>query len=177
MGGFWGFGAFAYLLIAGGLLVALRRRVGLVAGTAFLGLLAFVAIIPQSNELRYYQFIPLTWAATIGMLFETFRERAPRAATGLLAAVLVLFGYMVSENLPHYSIEKVDYRDAAVAWQAANWWPMLQTGKTYCAVNMIPIGILMTGPTMHEYSIVDRSTVALCPAGSIVVTNAGIQKP
>jgi hypothetical protein len=40
---------------------------------------------------------------------------------------------------------------------------------------MLPIGILMTGPTMSEYSIVNRSSVSLCPPATILVTEAGIQ--
>ena len=40
---------------------------------------------------------------------------------------------------------------------------------------MVPIGIFLTGPTMLEYSIVDRSKEALCPHDSIVVTSDGIQ--
>ena len=177
MGGFWGIGVIVYLLVTFGMLVAFRRRAGVIACVAGVGLLCLVAVVPASNNLRYYMFIPLTWAATIGMLYPQLRGRSPRAALGLLVLVLALFGYMVSENLTHYQIQKVDYRDAAVAWGAADWWPKLQQGKTYCVVDMSPIGIMMTGPTMHEFSIVDRSKVSLCPVGTIVVTTAGIQGP
>jgi hypothetical protein len=177
MGGFWGFGVIVYLLITFGMLIAYRRRAGIVASVAGICLLCFVAVLPQSNELRYYMFIPLTWAATIGMLYPKLRDRFPRVGLGLLVLVLALFGHMVSENWTYYQIEKIGYVDAAVAWGAANWWPQLQRGRTYCVVDMLPIGIMMTGPTMSEYSIVDRSTVSLCPAGTIVVTWAGIQGP
>jgi Tetratricopeptide repeat len=177
MGGFWGFGVIVYLLVTFGMLIAYRRRAGIVASVAGIGLLCFVAVLPQSNELRYYMFIPLTWAATIGMLYPKLRDRFPRAGLGLLVLVLALFGHMVSQNWTYYQIEKIDYQDAAVAWGAAAWWPYLQQGQTYCVVDMLPIGIMMTGPTMSEYSIVDRSKVSLCPAGTIVVTTAGIQGP
>jgi hypothetical protein len=177
MGGFWGAGVVIYLLVTFGMLIAYRRRAGIVASVAGIGLLCFVAVLPVSNELRYYMFIPLTWAATIGMLYPHLRERFPHAALGLLGLVLVLFGYIVSENLTYYQIQNFDYRDAAVAWGAADWWPKLQPGKTYCVVDMLPIGIMMTGPTMHEFSIVDRTRVSLCPVGTIVVTTAGIQGP
>ncbi len=88
-----------------------------------------------------------------------------------------MFGYMVVENQARYQFEKVDYRDAAVVWGAADWWSKLQPGRPYCAVGMMPIGILLTGPTMHEYTIIDRSKIELCPRDSIVLTFAGIQGP
>jgi hypothetical protein len=175
MGGFWWVGVVIYLLVTAGMLILYRRRAGVIAVVAGIGLLALVAVLPQSNELRYYMFLPLTWAATIGMLFPTFRARFPRAAMGLLVVVLALFGYMVSENQPYYRLEKVDWHDAAVQWGAAAWWPRLHLGQTYCAVDMLPIGMLMTGPTMHDYSIIDRSKVTLCPVGAMVVTNNGVQ--
>jgi len=177
MGGFWGLGALMYLLVAFGLLIACRRRQGVIASIAGIGLLCLVAVLPQSNELRYYIFIPLTWAAAIGMMYPLLRDGFPRASIGILVLVLMLFGYMVSENLVYYKIKKVDYYDAAVASGAADWWPKLQQGRTYCVVNMLYKGFMITGPTMSEYSIVDRSEVALCPSGTILVTAAGIQGP
>ncbi len=178
MGGFWGLGVIVYLLIALGLLMGCRRRRGAVASIAGLGLLGFVAMLPQSNELRYYMFLPLTWAATIGMLFPQVRDRFPRASLGLLVLVLALFGYMVSDTLVYYQVQKVDYRDATVAWGASYWWPQLQQGRTYCVADMAmeAISIMMTGPTMSEYSIVSRSKASLCPAGTIVLTMADYQR-
>jgi hypothetical protein len=177
MGGFWGAGVVVYLVLTAGMLIAYRRKAGIIASIAGIGILGFVAILPQSNELRYYMFIPLTWAATIGMLYPHLRIRFPRAGSWLLVLVLALFGYMASENRPYYKIEALDNRDAAAVWGAAAWWPLLQQGETYCVVDMLPLGLLMTGPSMSEYSIVDRSNASLCPAGTVVVTKAGIQKP
>ena len=82
-GGFWGAGTLIYLVITFAMLMAYRRREGFIAGLAGLGLLAFVAVLPQSNELRYYMFIPLTWAATIGMLLPHIRREVPAAERGL----------------------------------------------------------------------------------------------
>jgi len=76
---------------------------------------------------------------------------------------------MDAENETHYEISRVDYTEAARQWGATRWWAQFERGKTYCTVDMVPIGILLTGPTMSEYSIVDRSTEALCPQQSIVV--------
>ena len=95
----------------------------------------------------------------------------------ILLLVLALFGYMVSQTWTDYEIERVDYQDAADAWGASSWWPLFVPGQTYCVVGMIPIGVLMTGPTMSEYTIVDRSSVSLCPPATILVTNDGIQGP
>ncbi len=175
MGGFWGVGVLIYLLIMFGMLIAFRRKAGVIACVAAVGVLCVVAVIPASNNMRYYMFIPLTWAATIGMLYPELRVRFPRIAVGLLGIVLVLFGYMVDQNATYYQIVPFGYRDAAVAWDAAKWWPKLQQGKTYCVVDMSPIGIMMTGPTMHEFEIVDRTKATLCPVGATIVTAAGIQ--
>ncbi len=106
MGGFWGVGVVVYLLITFGMLVAFRRRAGVIVSIAAFGVLCVISVIPASNNMRYYLFIPLTWAATIGMLYPELRDRFPRAALGLLGLVLVLFGYMVSENSAYYPISR-----------------------------------------------------------------------
>ena len=51
----------------------------------------------------------------------------------------------------------------------------LERGKTYCAVDMLPLGMMLTGPTMTEYTIIDRSRESLCPCGSIILTRNGVQ--
>jgi hypothetical protein len=176
MGGFWGFGVAVYLVVTAGLLISYRQRAGILAAIAGLALLALVAILPQSNELRYFQFIPLSWAAAIGMLYPHFRLAHPRAAIALLALVLAMFGYIVSENLGYYYVAPQDSRAIAVLSGADKWWPLLEPGKTYCAVEMpVVTAFLMTGPTLSEYSIVARSDLSLCPPGTIVITKAGIQ--
>lgn len=177
MGGFWSTAVVIYLVAMMTMLVLYRRRVGIVASVAAVGTLCFVGFLPQSHELRYYMFIPLTWAATIGMLFPQFRVRWPRAAPLFLLIALGLFLHMASENQPHYQISKTDYIDAARDWGASRWWPLLQRGQLYCAVDILPIGMLLTGPTMSEYAIVDRTKEALCPANSVIITSAGIQGP
>jgi 6-pyruvoyl-tetrahydropterin synthase-like protein len=175
MGGFWVFGVITYLLAAITMLVVCARKSGVVASAAFVATLCVVGLLPQSHELRYYMFIPLTWAAAIGMLFSQFRDSFPRAGLGFLVLALVLFVHMVGENAPHYEISRVGYTEAASLSGATDWWKQLEPGRKYCAVDMVPIGILLTGPTMSEYSIVDRSNAAFCPADSIVVTDSGIQ--
>jgi hypothetical protein len=153
-------------------LVACHRRRGAQAAAAAWLLLGFVAILPQSHQLRYHLFIPLSGAVSIGMLFPRFGQLAPRSASLLLTLIMGLFLHMVFENRSHYRVERVDYLSAARAWGAADWWPQLERGKTYCAINMVPIAMMLTGPTMTEYTIVDRSRADLCPAGSEHITRA-----
>lgn len=38
------------------------------------------------------------------------------------------------------------------------------------------IGILLTGPTMREYWIVDRTTRDLCPPGTPILTFGGLER-
>jgi hypothetical protein len=166
MGGFWNVAAGFYLVaLVGSLLVAFRRR-GAYAAAGALLLLAYVAALPQSNELRYYLFIPLSGAIALAMSMPRLEQRAPRSALGLLAMALGLFSYMVSENRVHYSVERIDQAAAAHAWGADVWWSRLQPGKRYCSVGMMPTSLLMTGPTLSEFSIVERSRADLCPTDS-----------
>ena len=175
MGGFWNVGVAAYLLSTMIMLVVRDRRTGAVASVVTLGVLCFVAFLPQSHELRYYQFIPLSWAAAIGILFPSFRTKTPMGALAFLITATGFFAYMVHENRVYYRVSKVDYMIAAREWGATKWWDKLERGQTYCAVDMVPLGILLTGPTMSEYSIVDRSREALCPPGTTVLTRDGLR--
>jgi hypothetical protein len=170
MGGFWNVAVVFYLVTVMVMLVVCKGRRGMVAGAGILALLGLVALLPQSHELRYFQFIPLTGAATIGVLLSRFKEVAPRAALTLLPVVMGLFLHMVGENWAHYRIERIDQAAAAEIWGATEFWPRLERGKTYCAVDMVPMAMLLTGPTLSEYHIVDRSRAALCPAGSEIIT-------
>jgi hypothetical protein len=90
----------------------------------------------------------------------------------LAAATMGLFLHMVFENRSHYRIERVGYLTAARSWNATDWWPKLMRGKVYCAVGMEPMAILLTGPTMSEYTIVERSRRELCPKSSVLLTPA-----
>jgi hypothetical protein len=170
MGGFWGAAAATYLVTLLGMLLTCLGKRGLVAGAGILVLLGFVAFLPQSNELRYYLFIPLSGAAAIGMLFTRFRQTAPRAALALIALAMGLSVHMAIENREHYRVDRIDTPMAARAWGAARHWPKLERGKTYCAVGMAPMAILLTGPSLSEHRIVDRSHAALCPPNTVVLS-------
>jgi dolichol-phosphate mannosyltransferase len=170
MGGFWNVGVVIYLGTVLAMLVACFRGRGVLAAAGMVLVLGFVGILPQSNELRYYLFIPLSGALSVGMLFPSLRESSPRAAVGLVTLVLGLFLYMVNENATHYAIERIDQKVAAREWGAEAIWPKLQTGKTHCAVDMLPMSVLLTGPTLSQYAVVDRARADLCPAGSVIIT-------
>ena len=156
------------------MLLTFDRKTGSIASVMCIGILCVTGLLPQSNELRYFLFIPLTCAATIGMTYPRIQQKCPRLALLLLINMLVLWSYMLAENWVHYQPEKIDYRKVAGYWGTPQWWEKLQTDKVYCAVDMMPIGILLTGPTMREYRIVDRSTEALCPKGSVILSKQGI---
>ena len=74
MGGFWCVEVVFYLIITMVLLCVNNLKKGIKASFFLLALLCFVAILPQSNEIRYFLFLPLSWAAIIGMLFPIVRE-------------------------------------------------------------------------------------------------------
>ncbi len=169
LGGYWGPSVAFYLVAMLALFVLHDRRRGIVAGAGSLVILVIVGCLPQSHELRYYMFLPLTWAAGIGMTFPSLSRRAPWAAAGLLVAVMALFGYMVGENRNAYAIERLDLEDAAHAYDADRIWPQLHAGPTYCAVLVEPLGILLTGPTLSEFRVVERKRIRDCPEGTIVI--------
>lgn len=176
-GGFWAVGTVFYLLTLGALLTLKSRSRGLAALAGIFGLICVVGLLPQSHELRYYLFLPLMWAGGIGMLFPDFKREIPTLVPAFLVMVLSMFGYMVWENLVHYRIERKGYREAADSWGASQWWSRLKQGERYCAVDMVPVGILLTGPTMTEFTIIDRSRAYLCPFPSTLIYRNGSEVP
>ena len=174
MGGFWNIGVVVYLTAALLMLVGFCRRRGVVAAIGFLASLAMVALVPQANELRYFMFIPLLWAAIIGMLYHRLVDWKPPAAALFGVMVIVMFWYMAMENRMYLTPSSYQWSDAARATGAEAYWPELERGKDYCAVGMMPISLLLTGPTASEYHIIDRMTAEGCPEGAIRITREGI---
>jgi tetratricopeptide repeat protein len=171
MGGFWNIAVVSFLGLLALFLWLHGGRKAWVLGAGAVGTLVMTAVQPESHWLRFYLFLPLSWAALLGMLLPGIRARYPAVAAGALALVTVLFVSSSWLNEVHYRIERIGYREAARYWGAEPWWPRLQSGVTYCARNMYPIGILLTGPTMKEFRIVDRRDAETCPAGSVEVRN------
>ena len=169
MGGFWNVAVITANAAIGLLALLFNRRKGFILLGAMAAVLSFVAILPHSHELRYYQFLPLTWAATIAMLLPRIRRSHPGVALTILCILLGEFVYVSSVNRSYYRVERIGYLEAAYAWNAAAWWPTLERGKVYCAVGFAPRGILLTGPTMSEFHIVDRTDAAQCPPNATVL--------
>jgi hypothetical protein len=133
-------------------------------GTILL-LWCFISVLPQSHYLRYFLFLPLTISALIAMLEPEVHKSYPMTALVILCVVLGEFVWVTRVNHAYYRVERVGYEDAAVAWGVQPYWKTMQPGETYCAVNFRPVGFLLTGPTMHEFHIIDRQDEEGCPAG------------
>jgi hypothetical protein len=175
MGGFWAVGVVAYLFSSVTILVTCRKKAGLALSFIGLGMLLFVGVLPQSNELRYYLFIPLVWAALIAMLFPEFRQKQPALAALFSLLTIGMFGYMVSENREHYRLEEIDFPKAATMYGADRFWSHMESGKLYCAVDLEPMGMLLTGPTMKEFSVHSQDKEEQCPSGAVVLMKDGSQ--
>ncbi len=170
MGGFWAVGVLTSVLIAvvGTLRSDARRGA---AGVALIaGMIAVVSVMPQSHELRYYLFLPLTLVAWNAALLERLRHRFPSWCAAVAVIALVGAGYMVRENRFYYGQSPVDRNMAATSWGAAAWWSLFTPGVTYCAVGVAPIGIFLTGPSMRDYGIVERDSIGACPRGMPIAT-------
>jgi hypothetical protein len=168
-GGFWVVGVITAVLAAILLGFLLQPARGFTVA-AFVGIMwGLTSVLPQSHELRYFQFLPLSVAAVVAMLMPKVRTRYP--ATVLVISCLILgeFIYIARVNRNYYRVEKMDYARAAQVLGAARIWPSLERGKTYCAVGFAPIGFMLTGPTMHEFHIVDRPDAGLCPANTAIL--------
>jgi hypothetical protein len=170
MGGFWNVAVQTALGLLAWLSWLVKREKAPILLGAMLALLCLVAVLPQSHELRYYLFLPLVWAALIGHLFPKVRQSHPAVALGVLGMLVLQFGYISYVNRDYYRIERVDYRAAAQSARVDGWWSRLESGREYCAVNMSPIEIILTGPTMSEFRITARTRKELCPENSVVIT-------
>jgi hypothetical protein len=169
MGGFWNVAVITANAAIGVLALLWNRRKAVILLGSMSAMLCFVALLPQSHELRYYQFLPLTWAATIGMLLPRIRRGYPVVALTILLVTLGEFVYVSNINRLYYRVERHGYLMATRTTTVPQWWPKLERGKTYCAVGFAPVGIMLTGPTLHEFHIIDRSDARLCPPNVTVI--------
>lgn len=174
MGGFWVWNVITYLFVSFTMLLAFKRKAGAFVILSFIIMMGVYSQMPLSHELRYFLFIPLCWGATIAMLFPALKAKSPELTFAFLSVAICLFLYMVSENRMHYKVERRTNLEAAERFEATNRWPMLKKGEVYCAVGMPPAPMLLTGPTMSEFQIIDRTNSLLCPKGSIVLTFDGV---
>jgi hypothetical protein len=164
-GGFWAVGVVTAALAAILLGFLSRPRNGFLVAGSIAVLWCFTSVLPQSHELRYFLFLPLTVAATVGMLIPRVRAGYPATVLAILCVVLCQFVWISKVNRSYYRVERVGYLQAAETWGASAYWKEMQPGKTYCAVGFEPIGFMLTGPTLHEFHIVDRKEAESCPPG------------
>jgi len=170
-----------YLLLACAVSIWIKPRKGLVVSLAGVGLLLLLSTFPQSHELRYYLFIPLSWAGVIACLYPELRRKSPLPALAVLLTVIGLFIHVNIINLPYYMIERIGFAEVAHSWGADRYWPQMRGGVQYCVVDKVPMGMMFTGPTMTEFQVIDRTRREYCPEGSVViadgddVTDAGLE--
>ena len=176
MGGFWNVAVVVDLLAIAAMALLFDRRKGIVLSAGGVLLLGLTAFLPKSHELRYYLFLPLCWAATIAMLFEPLRRKYVRTAFFGLLVFAGLFAYMCKVNRIHYQIVRQGYLDAANALGGSSWWPKLKHGERYCAVDM-QRSILMTGPTLSEFRVMESNDPQSCPKGSVIIEDGFVEGP
>jgi hypothetical protein len=155
MGGFWNVAVVTAIGATGLLAVLFNRRKGFILLGSTAALLCFLAVLPRSYDIRYYQFLPLTLAATIAMLLPRIRRRYPAVALTVVGLLLAEFVYVSNINRPYYWVERRGYLEAARLSAIPEWWAKLERGKVYCAVKFGARTVMLTGPTMSEYHIIN----------------------
>lgn len=163
MGGFWYVAVVLFNVTLFTMAMLHEKRKGILLLFGAVMVYCLLAFLPQSYELRYYQFLPLSWAALIAMLFTLFSEKYEKIAILLLAVFVFSFAYMSLVNRTHYRIEKIGYHELAVMNGAERIWKDLVQGKTYCVDRSYPSAFFFTGPTMTEFNIVVRENKEHCP--------------
>jgi hypothetical protein len=169
-GGFWGVAVVCSLgaLVGLAILFAGRRAAPFLAGAV--ATLALVAVVPDSHNLRYFLFFPLTWAAILGALEVPLSRRRPRLMTAFVAGSAAPYAYATALNRGYYAPEPLGYAQVARRWMADGWWPALDPNEAYCAIKPpFPSAVFLTGPTMREFRIDERRSAAECPRGSVVL--------
>lgn len=168
-GGFWVVSvattAFAAVLLG----FLSRPRHGIVIAAAIAVFWGLLAITPQSHELRYYLFLPLTNAALIAIFLPRVVPLYPATALVVLTLILGEFLWVSKINRAYYRVERVGLDEAAEAYNVKGFWTQLQPGITYCAAGFAPAAFLLTGPTLHEFRIVDRDSAAECPPNTTIL--------
>lgn len=168
-GGFWNVAVLTANAAICLLALLFNRRKALVLIASMAAVLCLISFVPDSQELRYYQFLPLTWAATIAMLLPRIRRRYPVVALTVLSVLVAEFVYVSRINRNYYRIERIGYTDIARMSLVSPWWDRLERGKVYCTIGFMASDIMLTGPTMSEFHIVKRATPAECPPNTTII--------
>ena len=171
-GGFWVVSVITTAVAAVLLGFLSRPHRGVLVAASIAVLWCLVSVLPQSHELRYFQFLPLTLAAVIGMLTPRVRTTYPATTLVIMCIILGEFVWISKINKTYYRVERVGYSQAAASWGADRYWATLKPGKTYCAVGFEPAAMMLTGPTMHEFHIVGRNSDEPCAPGLPILRKA-----
>ncbi len=136
-----------------GAALALRaRRIPVSALAAFAGALVVVAFLPQSHELRYWLFVPLTlalWTA-LGIARAPALARRALSVALLAGAAVVLFvarPFAIDARPPR----EFAPREARAFWAQQELQPSPEPVRV-CNVN--PEGIFYAGPNFREYAVI-----------------------
>ena len=100
-GGFWNVGMVTATSVAILLGFLYSPRKGWMLLAAISAMWGFVSVLPQSHELRYYMFLPLTTAAVTGMLLPRIRAQWP-ALTLAIRYPAGGVSWMTSVNRDYY---------------------------------------------------------------------------
>ena len=126
-------------------------KLGATAQAAFAAAIALVAFLPQSHELRYWLFVPVSLAIAAALGLATDVERPARALRVALVAGagFVLFMARPFELDPRPPRELAPPR-AVAFWEAQRAHPRPEPVHL-CDVN--PEGIFYSGPTFREFRV------------------------
>ena len=159
----------AELLAIAGMSLLLDRVRGLFLILGILVVLAFVSVLPQSHELRYYMFIALAGAAIAATLFPAFSQKYSRSALAMALTFVAMLVYVLHINHVYLRIERIGFVDLAKGYRVDQYLPSLRGDVIYCTVNMGPLPFLLTGPTMNEFKIIDALAADRCPAKTVLL--------
>lgn len=168
-GGLWGVSVVTTTFAAVLLGFLSRPRHGIVVAAAIALFWGLLAITPQSHELRYYLFLPLTNAALVAIFLPRVIRLYPATVLVLLMIILGEFVWVSKINHNYYRVERVGLDEAAQVYNVKRFWSQLQPGKTYCAAGYAPAAFLLTGPTLHEFHIIDRDSASDCPPNTTLL--------
>lgn len=137
---------------AGAVRAARSRKLGRDARVAFAAAVCLVAFLPQSHELRYWLFAPLSLAiaAALGLAPDVPRPARVTRTALVLGAAFVLFMTRPFE-LDTRTPAELAPRHAVAFWQSQRENPQPEPVHV-CDVN--PEGIFWSGPTFREFRVV-----------------------
>jgi len=112
----------------------------------------------------------------ISRFLRSTNPRTIRFAFALLAAAIVVVGYLVSKAPPRVPA-KMDYPGTARSDESDTWWGKLQEGALYCFVDPAPTNELVSEPIARGYRVIAKRRDYFCPVGTTVVRRDGSQYP